>query len=368
MAQSIQGQFKSESYFGLEKSKFLSVSHLQRRPPSSRPSKINMKSHYFILIGTLVAGLAVLTGCGDSSGNKKKTAFVSIGTGSETGVYYPAGGAIAEIVNQSTAIHGVKASAQTSKGSVDNINSVLAGNIQFGIAQSDAQFNAVQGLAAWESNPQSGLRSIFSLHPEAVTLVAAVDSGINTLADLKGKRVNLGEPGSGTRGNAEAVLKTAGIALSDLAAAESLNAREAPRVLQDNRIDAFFYTVGHPAGAIKEATSGTRALKFISITGMDDLLKQYPYFRKTTINKEFYPKAQGENAETFGFITTVVTSADVSEDVVYNVVKSVFENLDAYKSKHPALKNLKAEEMVKGGTAQLHPGAERYFKEAGLVQ
>ena len=329
--------------------------------------KIIMKSHNFIFLGILCAGLVALTGCNDSGGGKQ-TSFVSIGTGGETGVYYPAGGAIAEIVNQSTADHGVKASAQTSKGSVDNINSVLAGNIQFGIAQSDAQFNAAKGLAAWDGNPQDKLRSVFSLHPEAVTLVAAVDSGINSLADLKGKKVNLGEPGSGTRGNAEAVLEAAGIALDELAAAEGLNAKEAPRVLQDNRIDAFFYTVGHPAGAIEEATSGTRVLKFVPITGMDALLEQYPYFRKTTINKDVYPKAEGENAETFGFITTVVTSADVSDDVVYSVAKSVFENLEAYKQKHPALQNLDAAEMVKGGTAPLHPGAERYFKEAGLIQ
>ena len=226
----------------------------------------------------------------------------------------------------------------------------------------------MKGLAAWEGKPQSGLRSVFSLHPESVTLVAAVDSGINSLADLAGKRVNLGEPGSGTRGNAEAVLKAAGIEQSALAAAEGLNAKEAPRVLQDGRIDAFFYTVGHPAGAIEEATSGTRALKFISITGMDELLAQYPYFRKTTIDAKLYPRAQGENAETFGFITTVVTSADVSEDVVYHLVKSVFENLDSYRKKHPALQNLKAEEMAKGGSAPLHPGAEKYYREAGLIK
>ena len=310
--------------------------------------------------------MLILVGC--NSGDGKKTEFVSIGTGGETGVYYPAGGAIAEVVNKTTSDHGVKASAQTSKGSVGNINSLLAGNIEFGIAQSDAQFNAVKGLAAWEGKPQDGLRAVFSLHPEAVTLVAAVDSGINTLADLKGKRVNLGEPGSGTRGNAEAVLKAAGIDLKELAAAEGLNAKEAPRVVQDDRIDAFFYTVGHPAGAIEEATSGTRPLKFISITGMDELLNKYPYFRETTISKSLYAKAQGEDAKTFGFITTVVTSADVSEDVVYNVVKAVFENLDTFKSKHPALQHLTAEGMVKGGTAPLHPGAERYYKEKGLLK
>lgn len=324
-----------------------------------------MRSTFSIIFGTLL-GLFFLTGCGDSGGGK--TTFISITTGSETGVYYPAGGGIAEIVNQQSAEHGIKASAQTSKGSVDNINSLLAGNSQFGIAQSDAQFNAVNGLAAWEGNPQDKLRFVFSLHPESVTLVAAADSGINSLADLKGKRVNLGEPGSGTRGNAEAILQAAGIAPSELAAAEGLNAKEAPRVLQDDRIDAFFYTVGHPAGAIEEATSGTRVLKFVPITGMDELLAKYPYFRKTTINKDLYPKAEGENAETFGFVTTVVTSSDIADEVVYQLTKAVFENLEAYKKKHPALQNLKPEEMITGGTAPLHPGAERYYREAGLLK
>lgn len=321
-----------------------------------------------------ITGFALfgLIGCNSSNsssdGPKKKTTFVSIGTGGETGVYYPAGGGMADIINQATAEHGLKASAQTSKGSVDNINSVMAGNIQFGIAQSDAQFNAVKGLANWKDKAHPGLRSVFSLHPESVTLVAAEDAGINSLADLAGKRVNLGEPGSGTRGNAEAVLKLAGIELSALKSAESLNAKEAPRVLQDDRIDAFFYTVGHPAGAIEEATSGTRALKFVSITGIDELLSQYPYFRKTQIKKDLYPRAKGEDAETFGFITTVVTSDQVDEEVVYNVVKSVFENLEAYKKKHPALQNLVAADMAQAGSAPLHPGAERYYKEAGLIK
>lgn len=324
----------------------------------------------------LAAIAFITTGCRDSGSDsstagqepKKQTEFVSIGTGSATGVYYPAGSAIAEIVNKNTATHGINASATNTKGSVANINQLLSGALQFGIAQSDAQFNAVKGLSQWEGKPQEKLRFVFSLHPEAVTLVAADDAGINSLADLKGKRVNLGEPGSGTRGNAEAVFKTAGIALDELGKAESLSAKESPRFIQDNRIDAFFYTVGHPAGAIEEATSGTRALKFISITGMDDLLKQYPYFRETTIDVSAYPRAKGENAKTFGFITTLVTSSDVSEDVVYNLVKAVFENLDTYKSKHPALKNLDPANMIKGGTAPMHPGAERYFKEAGLIK
>jgi TRAP transporter TAXI family solute receptor len=324
-----------------------------------------MKSTFNIIFGTLL-GLFFLTGCGESGGGK--TTFISITTGSETGVYYPAGGGIAEIVNQQTSEHGIKASAQTSKGSVDNINSLLAGNSQFGIAQSDAQFNAVKGLAAWEGKPQDKLRFVLSLHPESVTLVAAADSGISSLADLKGKRVNLGEPGSGTRGNAEAVLQAAGIDPSELAAAEGLNAKEAPRVLQDDRIDAFFYTVGHPAGAIEEATSGTRVLKFVPITGMDELLAKYPYFRKTTINRALYPKAEGEDAETFGFVTTVVTSSDIPDEVVYQLTRAVFENLDAYRKKHPALQNLEPEEMIAGGTAPLHPGAERYYREAGLLK
>ena len=298
------------------------------------------------------------------------TRFATIGTGGVTGVYYPAGGAIAKMVNRTRDRHGIHVAVESTGGSVFNINAVMSGDLDFGIAQSDLQYQALKGLGDWEEKgPQSGLRAICSLHPEAVTLVAAVDAGIESLADLRGKRVNIGNPGSGQRANSIDVLTNAGIDWRKDIRAEGLKASECAKMLQDERIDAFFYTVGHPAGAITEATAGRRRVRIVPITAMAALLENAPYYAETVIPAALYPNAENtEDVPTIGVMTTLVTSADVPAAVVYTLTKALFENLDEFREQHPAFADLTAEGMLRGLTAPLHAGARRYYIEAGLIE
>ena len=299
-----------------------------------------------------------------------KTSFLTIGTGGITGVYYPTGGAIANMVNSKKDQYGIRATVEATGGSVFNINAVLAGDLEFGIAQSDRQFQAYNGLAEWQDKgAQKDLRAVFSIYPEVVTLVAAADANIETLADLKGKRVNLGDPGSGNRQNAIDALETAGIDYQKDLKAESVKASEAPALLQDEKIDAFFYTVGHPNGAIKEATAGARKVRFIQITAVDNLLNKSSYYAKSYIPIENYPTADNkENVDTFGVQATLITSAKVPDDIVYAVTKEVFDNFENFKKLHPAYAVLTKESMLQGLSAPLHPGAIKYYKEAGLMK
>ena len=316
---------------------------------------------FVVLLGVCVFG------CRRQGGEMR---FVTIGTGGMTGVYYPTGGYIARIVNEKKDVYHLSCTHEATGGSVFNINAVLAGDMMFGIAQSDRQYQAAEGLAEWaEQGKQSDLRSVFSVHPEAVTLVAAVDAGISSMADLKGKRVNIGNPGSGQRQNAIDALRAAGLDPAGDIKAENVKAAEAPSLLQDERIDAFFYTVGHPSGAIKEATSGKRKVRIIPITDIAGLLETHPYYAKAMVSHSHYPAAVGsDNTPTFGVKATLITSVDVPEDIVYAIAKEVFDNLAAFKKLHPAYEDLTVQSMLEGLSAPIHPGALRYYREAGLVK
>jgi len=299
-----------------------------------------------------------------------KKVYVTIGTGGVTGVYYPAGGAIAKMINQKRKEYGIRASVESTAGSVYNVNAILAGDLEFGIVQSDRQYQATKGLADWKNRgPQGDLRAICSLHREAVTLVAAKESKIKSLADLKGKRVNIGNPGSGQRGNAIDVLAEAGLNWKEDFKAESLKPAEAPKMLQDNRIDAFFYTVGHPSGAITEATSGKRKVQFIPINGMESLFKKSPYYTKAIVPAKAYPMSESKtDVPSIGVVATFVTSKKVSDDVVYAITKELFENLSDFKKLHPAFARLTKKNMLDGMSAPLHPGAKKYYQEVGLLK
>ena len=301
-----------------------------------------------------------------------RTKFVTIGTGGITGVYYPTGGAIAKMVNKKKKEYGIRATVESTGGSVFNINAVMNGDLEFGVAQSDRQYQAVHGLAEWkDKGPQKDLRAVFSIHPESVTLVAAVDSGVKKIQDLKGKKVNIGNPGSGQRQNAIDALEAVGIDINKDIEAESIKASEAASLLQDGRIDAFFYTVGHPSGAIKEATSGARKVRIADVAGpgIDKLLAKYPYYAKAIIPHKLYPGAKNDkDVQTFGVKATLVTSAKVPDDVVYAITKEVFDNFDAFKKLHPAYGTLTKEKMLQGLSAPIHPGALKYYKEVGLMK
>jgi len=300
-----------------------------------------------------------------------KRVFVTIGTGGITGVYYPAGGAISEMVNKKFAEYGIKATVESTAGSVYNINAVLHGDLDFGICQSDRQYEAVHGLAEWKSKgPQKNLRSIFTIHPESITLIASVNSGIKSVSDLVGKRVNIGNPGSGQLQNSKDVLKAFGISLKDIHA-EYVKAVEAPLLLQDGRIDAFFYTVGHPNGNIKEATSGRIKVRIVPIVGPDvaKLLSNHPYYAKATILHKFYPMAANtENIETVGVKATLVTSKKEPANIVYAITKEVFDHLKQFKKLHPAFAVLTKKNMLEGMSAPVHKGALKYYRETGLIK
>jgi TRAP transporter TAXI family solute receptor len=339
-----------------------------------------------IVFIALTFGFALVVGCGPGEEEKAETPpkpetpskvetpakakpiIVKIGTGSITGVYYPTAGAIARFVNQKIDVYNIRCIVESTGGPVSNVNAVMAGDLQFGMVQSDQQYRAINGLAEWkDKGPQKDLRAVFSIHPESITLVAAVDTGIRSITDLKGKRVNIGNPGSGQHQNSIDALEAVGISYESDLIAESIKAADAPGLLQNGRIDAFFYTVGHPSGAIKEATAGARKVRFASITGIESLLAKYPYYDEVKIPVKLYPGAENKrDVATIGVKATFVTSAKIPEEVVYAVTKEVFDNFEAFKKLHPALTLLTKQSMLEGLSAEIHPGAMRYYKEAGL--
>ena len=294
--------------------------------------------------------------------------YLKVGTGPQVGVYYTLGAAISAFVNQEensadTSRPRLDMAVESTAGSVFNINAVASGALDFGFTQADRLYQSVNGIGNWQNNPQDTIRFICSFHPEMVTVVAADDSLITSLQDMLGKHVSLGPPGSGSRGNAIDILRFVGIEQDDFIA-ENLSVTNASLLLQDRRLDAFFYTVGHPNGSILEATNGLHPVHFVALEELNALITQFPYYFKTKIPITYYPQVRNkEDVITLGVLTCFVTSSNVSVDVVYRVVKSLFDHIDEFKNKHPAFKELTPEKMMQGAFAPLHPGAKKYFKE-----
>jgi TRAP transporter TAXI family solute receptor len=315
----------------------------------------------------VAAGFMLASATGPTSAAEQQ--FVSIGTGGVTGVYYPTGGAICRLVNKGRKEHGVRCSVESTGGSVYNINTIRQGELDFGVAQSDWQFHAYNGTSKFEEQgPFENLRAVFSVHPEPFTVVARADSGIGSFADLEGKRVNIGNPGSGQRGTMEVVMGTLGWDKDSFALASELKSAEQSQALCDNKIDAMIFTVGHPSGSIKEATTSCDSV-LVPVTGaeIDTLVADNDYYRHATIPGGMYRGSDGDT-QTFGVGATFVSSADVPNEVVYTVVKAVFENFDQFKKLHPAFANLEPDEMIKDGlSAPLHDGAAQYYKEKGWM-
>ncbi len=295
--------------------------------------------------------------------------FITIGTGSVTGVYYPTGGAICRLVNKGRKSHGVRCSVESTSGSVYNLEALRKNELDFAIAQSDWQYNAYNGIDYFvEQGPNKGLRSLFSLHSEAFTVVARADSGIKTFEDLKGKRVNIGNQGSGNRATMEVLMKAEGWTTKDFKEALELKASDQADALCNNKIDVMIYSAGHPNGAVQEAaTTCETVIVPVSGSKIDELIKAHPYYVRTVIPGGMYPGTPND-VETFGVKATLVTMEDEDEDVVYQLVKAVFDNFDNFKTLHPVFSTLDLKKMVKeGNIAPLHKGAERYFKEKGLL-
>ena len=317
----------------------------------------------------LAVAAAVTFGMSSTAVNAQEQTFVTIGTGGVTGVYYPAGGAICRLVNMDRKEHGIRCSVESTGGSVYNLNAIRQGELDLAVAQSDWQLQAYNGTSQFEEDgANEKLRAVFSLHPEPFTVVASKGSGIKTFEDLEGKRVSVGNPGSGQRATPEVLMAEMGWTMDKFALPAELKASEQSQALCDGNIDAFFYTVGHPSGAIKEATTSCDSvLVTVDNEATQTLINDNPYYREATIPGGMY-RGSDDGVTTFGVAATFVSSTDVSEDIVYEVVKAVFENFDSFKRLHPAFANLEMEEMVSDAlSAPLHPGAAKYYKEAGLI-
>ncbi len=293
--------------------------------------------------------------------------FISMGTGSVSGVYYPTGFAICRLVNKGRETHGIRCSARATSGSVFNINALKTGQLSFGIAQSDWQYHALNGSSTFKDAGQfTKLRALFSVHAEPFTLIARADSDINDFMDLRGKRVHVGNPGSGQRATMEVVMQAMGLEMNDLALAAELKDSEMTRAICSNQIDAMIYTIGHPAAAITEVADSC-AVKLVKISGdaIDKLVADNAFYRVATIPGGMY-RGNDTAVTTFGVGATVISTSDVPKAVAYNVTKAVFDQLDAFKQLHPALANLQANQMIKDGlSAPLHAGAAEYYKERG---
>lgn len=313
---------------------------------------------------SLVAGLAMT-----ALAVQAEERFITIGTGGQTGVYYVVGQSICQLVNRDTAKTQIKCNAPSTGASIANLNAIADKQMDMGIAQSDWQYHAYNGTSAFEGKKNEKLRAVFSLHAEPFTLMARDDSGIKTFDDLKGKRVNVGDPGSGTRATINVIMAEKGWTDKNFKVAAELKPAEMASAMCDNNLDAITYNVGHPNGALKEAAASCDS-HLVPVTGpeIDKLVSEHSYYAKAVIPGGLY-KGTDNPVETFGSYATLVSSTDVDADKVYAVVKAVFDNFDRFKRLHPAFANLKEEDMIKNAlSAPLHEGAERYYKERGWLK
>ena len=316
---------------------------------------------------TIVSASALLLGAWSLSASAET--FVTIGTGGQTGVYYVVGQSICKLVNRDSKKTNLKCTAPSTGGSIANINAIKGGDMDMGVAQSDWQYHGLNGTSKFaESGAFPELRSVFSVHPEPFTVVARADSGIKSFDDLKGKRVNIGNPGSGQRGTMEVIMNAKGWSLDDFSLASELKSSEQSQALCDNKVDAIIFTVGHPNGSIQEATTSCDAI-VVPVQGaaIDKLVADNPYYSAASIPGGMY-KGTDANVPTFGVRATFVSSTNTDADTIYNIVKAVMDNFDRFKRLHPAFANLDMKEMVTAGnSAPLHDGAARYYKEKGLM-
>ncbi len=321
-------------------------------------------------IAALLALLALCATSGVFSPAHAASKTVTIGTGAVTGVYYPAGGAICRLLNRNRKEHGIRCFVESTGGSIYNINALRDGELDFGVVQSDWQYNAYKGQGVFANGPAfTKLRSVFSLHSEMFTVVARGDSGIKVFDDLKGRRVNIGNPGSGMRAIMDELMHIKGWSRASFKEVKELKPAEQAKALCENEIDAMVFAAGHPNGLIQEVTSMCNA-RIVPVNGAEvtELLNTHPYYARTIIPGGMY-RGNGTDIATFGIKATLVTTADVSDETVYQLTKAVFDNFDSFKTLHFVFATLDKERMVSSGlTAPLHEGARRYYVENGLLK
>ena len=332
------------------------------------------------ILSTISSSLIIFAAIFSFGSIAKSAEFFTIGTGGPTGVYFQTGNAICKMLHKSaiSAEHGRKkgmkdkayrCTAPSTGGSNYNIGQIKDGEFQFGVAQSDWQYHAYNGSSKWEGKQFKNLRAVFSVHNEPFQIWARKKAKVKDFMGLKGKVVNIGNPGSGQRGTMEELMKAMGVDNSFFKSVTELTSSEQVKALCDGKIDAFGYSVGFPNGAMEQAATCAAKAMPINLTGdvIDGIISGADYYASATIPKGTYTK-QKKDVTTFGVKATVVTSADVSDELVYLVTKAVFENFDDFRKQHPAFGPLEKKNMISDGlSAPLHPGAIKYYKEVGLM-
>lgn len=295
--------------------------------------------------------------------------YITIATGSVTGVYYPAGSSICKLINKGRTQHNIRCSIEATAGSVENIDNVRLGRNDLGISQADWQYFAHQGNPAFlPKTPYTNMRSLFSLYSEPFNLVVRQDANINSVADLAEKRVNIGNPGSGDRATMNMIMNQFGWSKQSFSLTTEFTVASRAQALCDNQIDAFISILGNPNASIKEATTSCQA-KLVPVAGphIEQLISSKPYYTPSVIPANLYPN-NDQDINTFSVLSVVFSDSRMSDEVAYQITKSVFENFNTFKRLHPAFSKLQKQQMIPDGTSiPLHPGAIRYYKEVGLM-
>jgi uncharacterized protein len=308
----------------------------------------------------------ILAACGTKEVDKgkvdtddEKPKFISILTGGTGGTYYPLGGSFAKIIGDAT---GIETNAETSGASAENMTTLKNGDAEVAFSQTDIASYAIEGKLMFEGKAVDNVKAIGTLYPETIQIVTTKKSGITSVEDLKGKKVSVGAPGSGTAPNAEQILEVHGMTFDDIEK-QDLSFDESTQGIQDGTIDAAFVTAGTPTGAV-EGLSATEDVVIIPIEQdkIDALIKKYPYYVKDEIPNGTYGLESA--VTTVAVQAMLVVSSDLSEAVVYDITKSIFENLD--KVTHAKGKLIKLENALNGVGIDVHPGAQKYFDEKGV--
>ena len=321
---------------------------------------LNLSTHPFL---TLMTGFFVSL---LFSMSVKSETHISIAGGSVTGVYYQTANKLCDLLNDSSP-NKYNCTERSSLGSVFNVNALRHKLIDFGLVQSDRNWQAWKGEEEWQGDPINNIRSVVALHNEAIHLVVRNDAGIQSLQDIKGKKINIGNLASGQRGNALTILKLSNLdPKSDFDAFGYQQANAIANLLENN-IDGFFYTVGVPSNSISKIFR-QQALRLIPINSpsINQFVRTTPYYINTSIPANTYDNAHNVTP-TLGLKATLMTNQETPDQVVYDLVKAIFTNLDAFKQHHPALSALTPETMIQGLTSPLHPGAEQYYREQSWI-
>lgn len=326
------------------------------------------KKRLYLSMVILLTLSMILAACGNkqeveekpgSGAEEDNSEFISILTGGTGGTYYPLGGSFAEIIKDAT---GIDTNAETSGASAENMTTLKNGDAEIAFSQTDIASYAVDGKLMFENNKVDNVQAIATLYPETIQIVTTKDSGIASVEDLKGKKVSVGAPGSGTVANAEQILEVHGMTFDDIEK-QDLSFDESTQGIQDGTIDAAFVTAGTPTGAV-ESLGATEDVVIVPIEQdkIDSLIEKYPFYVKEEIPTGTYGLESA--VTTVAVQAMLVAGSDLSEDVVYDVTKAIFENID--KVTHAKGKLIKVENALNGVGIEVHPGAQKYFDEKGV--